>query len=168
MISLHSPHPEIPRARHHAYRRPPDCRGLRYRSGAATDSISRQPRFSTLSDSQWVRLATQELGRTEGRLLTQGQSEVVITDGSRPIHVPMAAVDTLWTRGRSSGTGALVGAILLAGVGAVLATSSSTGLEENTGSARSVLSLATIGAIAGSLIGVVVGHGIPRWQRRYP
>jgi phage terminase large subunit-like protein len=133
-----------------------------------TDSISRQPQFPTLTDSQWVRLATPELGRTEGRLLTQGQSEVVITDGSRPIHVPMAAVDTLWTRGRSSGTGALVGAILLAGVGVVLATSSSTGLEENTGSARSVLALSTIGAIAGSLIGAVVGHGIPRWQRRYP
>jgi hypothetical protein len=80
----------------------------------------------------------------EGVILTQGQSEVVITDGSRPIHVPMAAVDTLWTRGRSSGTGALVGAILLAGVGAVLATSSSTGLEEDTGSAGSVVSFAQL------------------------
>jgi len=133
-----------------------------------TDSISRQPQFPTLTDSQWVRLATPELGRTEGRLLTQGHSDVVITDGSRPVHVPMAAVDTLWTRGRSSGTGALVGAVLFAGLGVFLATSSSTGLEENTGSARSVASLATIGAIAGSLIGAVVGHAIPRWQRRYP
>jgi hypothetical protein len=56
-----------------------------------TDSIWRQPSFPTLKESQWVRLATPELGRTEGRLLRHGQSELVITDGIRPV----LAQDTL-------------------------------------------------------------------------
>ena len=130
MISLHSSHPEIL-----VHTITPIVVLLTIT--AAATSLARAPPTRprgnpdpTLTDSQWVRLPTPELRRAEGRLLTQGQSEVVITDGSRPVHVPMAAVDTLWTRGRSSGTGALVGAILFAGLGVVLATSSSTGLKK--------------------------------------
>ena len=125
-----------------------------------------QPSFPTLRDSQWVRVAGLQFGRTEGRLLTQGQSELVLTGGSGPVRVPVTTVDSLWTRRRSTGVGALVGAILFGGLGALAATSSA--LEENAGSARSTVALAGIGALAGSLIGAVIGHGIPTWQRRYP
>jgi hypothetical protein len=128
------------------------------------DSASRQPALPTLTDSQWVRVATPELGRIEGRLLSHSQSELSVTGADGPIRVPVAAVDTLWTRGRSGGTGALVGAILLGGLGALAATSS--GLEENAGSTKSVLGMAGMGAIAGALLGTVIGHGIPRWHRR--
>jgi hypothetical protein len=114
---------------------------------------------------QMVRLTAPGLGRRHGLILEQDTAELVFTNGREPLRVPAVSIDTLWTRGRSTGVGALVGAILGAGLG-VLA-GSELG-EENAGSARNVLGMVGIGAVGGGLLGAVIGTPIPRWKRRFP
>ena len=121
--------------------------------------------FPHLSDSQMVRLTAPGLGRRQGLILEQDTAELVFTNGREPLRVPAVSIDTLWTRGSSTGVGALVGAVLGAGLG-VLA-GSELG-EGNAGSARNVLGMVGIGAVGGGLLGAVIGTPIPRWKRRFP
>jgi hypothetical protein len=118
-----------------------------------------------LTDSQIVRLTAPGLGRRQGLLLERGTAELLLTTGHQPLRVPAVTIDTLWTRGRSTGVGALVGVILGAGLGVLAGNEFG---EENAGSAKNVLGMAGIGAIGGSLLGAVIGAPIPRWNRRFP
>jgi hypothetical protein len=131
-------------------------------SGSPT---TRHTAFEELKDSQWVRLASPHLGRRQGRLLEHNATGLTLTRESQPLLIPAAAIDTLWTRGRSTTAGAVIGAILVGGLGAL----AGNGLgEENAGSARMILGTAGLGAIAGGLMGAIIGTAVPRWQRRYP
>ncbi len=123
--------------------------------------------FETLKDSQWVRLASPELGRHEGRVLGRSSTELVLSSQDQPLRVPAVTVDTLWTRGNSALAGGIVGAVVVgalgAGAGALL------GEEDGgRGSAENVLGMAGIGAVGGFLLGAVIGTAIPRWHRRHP
>jgi ABC-type branched-subunit amino acid transport system permease subunit len=90
-------------------------------------------------------------------------AEVVLSP--EPLRIPATTIDTVWTRGRSTKTGAIVGAVLGAGLGVV---AGNTFGEENAGSARNIVGMGGLGALAGSLVGLVIGTTIPRWHRRYP
>jgi hypothetical protein len=138
---------------------PPD----RLYSQTPSNPGARQAAFESLRDSQWVRLSSPALGRRAGRLLQYTGADVVLSP--EPLRIPATTIDTVWTRGRSSKAGAIVGAVLGAGLG-VLA--GNTFGEENAGSAKNILGLGGLGALAGSLVGVVIGTAIPRWHRRYP
>lgn len=125
----------------------------------------REAVLQRLTDSQVVRLTAPGFGRRQGFLLKQDTAELVLTTDGQPLRVPAVSIDTLWTRGRSTWAGALVGAILGAGLGALAGNEFG---EENAGSARNVLGMAGMGAIGGSLLGAVIGTPIPRWKRRLP
>ena len=90
------------------------------RAQGPLDAEARQAVFLSLADSQWVRLAGSGTGRSEGRLLDRGPAEVVLSSEPQPIRVPATSVDTVWTRGTSVKTGALVGALLGVGLGVAL------------------------------------------------
>jgi hypothetical protein len=136
-------------------------------SGAqvADSSAKRQALFETLRDSQWVRLASPGLGRRDGRLLDRTGSELVLWTESESLRVPASSIDTVWTRGRSTVVGAIVGGLIGAGLGII---AGSTFGEENAGSAKNVVGLAGIGMAGLGLIGAAIGTAVPRWQRRYP
>jgi hypothetical protein len=124
-----------------------------------------QPWFERLEDSQWVRLSGAGIARRQGRVAEHGATELVIISDNQPIRLPATAVDTLWTRGRSTVAGLVVGAILGGALGALAGTEFG---EENAGSAKTILSLGGIGAAGGGLLGALIGTAIPRWQRRFP
>jgi hypothetical protein len=79
---------------------------------ATTDDGPRRRVFLTLEDRQWVRVAGPEFGRQEGRILERSDTGFVLSRDREPLHVPATSIDTLWTRGSSMGTGALVGFVL--------------------------------------------------------
>jgi hypothetical protein len=123
------------------------------------------PVFERLEDSQWIRLAGPDIGRRQGRVAEHSATEIVLTSDAQPLRLPATAVDTVWTRGRSTVAGLIVGAIVFGALGAVAGTALG---EENAGSGRNVLSLAGMGAVGGAAFGGAVGSLIPRWQRQFP
>lgn len=124
-----------------------------------------QPWFERLEDSQWVRLSGAGNARRQGRVVEHSLTELVVISENQPIRLPATAVDTLWTRGRSTVAGLVVGALLGGALGALAGTEFG---EENAGSAKTIVSLGAIGAASGGLLGALVGTAIPRWQRRFP
>jgi hypothetical protein len=135
------------------------------RAQSPESSGQRHAALERLADSQVVRLSAPGIRRRQGVLLRPDTADLLLISEGAPLRIPAVSVDTLWTRGGSSGTGALVGAILGAGLGVLAGHELG---EENAGSASNVLGMAGIGAIGGSLLGAVFGAPIPRWNRRFP
>jgi hypothetical protein len=136
--------------------------------GSAQDYDSRpvrQPVFEQLTDREWVRLAGPEIGRRQGRVTGHSLTELVLAGEAEPLRVPATEVDTLWTRGRSTVAGLVVGALVFGALGVAAGTSLG---EENAGSAGNVIGMGGAGALAGALVGAAIGTAIPRWRRRFP
>lgn len=123
------------------------------------------PWFEQLEDSQWVRLSGAGIARRQGRVAERSATELVVISENQPIRLPTTAVDTIWTRGRSTVAGLVAGALLGGALGALAGTEFG---EENAGSASTILALGGIGAASGGLLGALIGTAIPRWQRRFP
>jgi hypothetical protein len=125
----------------------------------------RQTAFESLQDSQWVRLTSLELGRRQGRLLQNSPRELILSPEPQPLRVPAVSIDTLWTRGRSTKTGLIVGALLGAGIGAVAAASLGEGDID-----RQALWAVSLGGgtVGGGLVGMLIGAAVPRWKRQFP
>ena len=58
--------------------------------------------------------------RQQGQLLQRGPYHVVLSAEPKPLRVAATTIDTLWTRGNSGKTGAIVGAVVLGTLGAVV------------------------------------------------
>jgi hypothetical protein len=91
--------------------------------------------------------------------------------------VPAASVDTLWVRGRSTRSGAVIGAVsgaLLLGAAALgFVTACTEGPSEDPCEPRGVraqvvLGGAALGALGGGGAGALVGALVPRWRQRHP
>jgi hypothetical protein len=125
----------------------------------------RQSAFEALDDRDWVRLSSPALGRRQGRMLEQSPTELILSSEPQPVRIPTATIDTLWTRGYSTKTGAIVGALLGAGVGALAA--ASLGESDTDRGALWAVSLGG-GTVGGGLVGMLIGTALPRWKRRFP
>jgi len=120
--------------------------------------------FEVLSDSQWVRVFSTGHARREARLLDHSATEIVL-DLERPLRIPVTSIDTLWDRRTASKTGALVGGLLGAGIGVLVATQA---VEKGeTPDADYVGLFAIGGAVGGGLLGALVGRAFPKWHRLY-
>jgi hypothetical protein len=128
---------------------------------------SRQVAFQSLADSQWVRLAGPGTGRFEGRLLERNPAELVLSSQPQPVRVAATSVDTVWTRGTSVKTGALVGALLGVGVGVALGVAAC-GEQHDCSERDGALILGAMGLGGGALVGAGIGLALPKWHRRYP
>jgi hypothetical protein len=89
-------------------------------TATAQESVERQTAFESLADSQWIRLAVQDVGRHEGRLLERTSEVALLSAEAEPLRVPATTIDTLWTRGTAVKTGAIVGALTGLGLGVVV------------------------------------------------
>jgi hypothetical protein len=128
-------------------------------------SVMRQSAIESLHDSQWVRLTTPGLGRSEGRLLARNPTELILSPAPRTVRIPAADIDTIWTRGSSTRTGLLVGALLGAGLGVVAASAlGEADVDRGTLMAASI----GLGTAGGGLLGALFGTAVPRWKRSYP
>ena len=132
---------------------------------APDTSPRRQAAFERLRDSQLVRLSAPSVGIRQGRVLEHDPSQLVLSSDPQPLRVPATTIDTLWTRGGSARTGAIVGGLLGLGLGVLAGTELG---EENAGSAKNVIGMGGIGMMGGALLGAAIGAPIRRWHRRYP
>jgi hypothetical protein len=122
------------------------------------------PMFEVLSDSQWVRVSSTRYPRREARLLRRSATEIVL-DLERPLRIPVTSIDTLWERRTASKTGALVGGLLGAGIGVLVATQA---VEKGETPPADYVGLFAIGgAVGGGLLGALVGRAFPKWHRLY-
>jgi hypothetical protein len=128
-------------------------------------SIMRQTAIESLHDSQRVRLTSPVAGRREGRLLARNPTELILSPAPEPVRIPAADIDTIWTRGSSTGTGLIVGALLGAGLGAVAG--SALGESDTPRGALMAASIG-LGTAGGGLLGALFGAVVPRWKRSYP
>jgi hypothetical protein len=135
--------------------------------GPRLDS-DRQQVFQSLEDSQWVRLVGSGLSRREGRVLEVSPTEVVLSPEPQPLRVPATSIDTLWVRKHSAVRGGIIGGLLLGAVGAIVGASIGEGGGDDYNPAFGSLILGGGGAVAGGLLGALVGSTIPRWDRQYP
>ena len=129
--------------------------------------------FQSLADSQWVRLNVPHVaGRYEGRLLQRGPDHLVLSAEPEPLRIAATTIDTLWTRGNSGKTGAIVGAVVLGALGAVVGAAYAGGrrvrTEPDIEQGGSCLVAGGVGLAGGALLGGLIGLAIPKWHRQYP
>jgi hypothetical protein len=120
-----------------------------------------------------VRLAIGGAGVVEGRFLGVSGDSLHFTDGGGPRSVPLAAVDGLWTRGRRTVLGAVVGGTvgglstgyLFYVLGTVFC-----GIGGSDGCRPWAMAFlgGTGGALGGALLGGAIGTAFTKWARRYP
>jgi hypothetical protein len=131
--------------------------------GQGLDSAS----IVLLKPDRFVRIQVPELGRVQGNVGFISGRDLYLMTEDRSRTVSLAAVDTLWIRGRRTTLGAIVGGVIGLGGGILLGA-----LAQGIGGAESsdnvVVPVALSGAAAGALVGAVAGASIRRWQRIYP
>jgi hypothetical protein len=145
-------------------------------SAAAQQVTERQAAFNRLADSQWVRLHVPHVaGRYEGQLLQRGPYHVVLSAEPKPLRVAATTIDTLWTRGNSGKTGAIVGAVVLGTLGAVVGAAYAAernkddyGTEPDIEAGGLMLVTGGVGLAGGAVLGGLIGLAIPKWHRQYP
>jgi hypothetical protein len=120
-----------------------------------------------LKPDRFVRIQVPDLGRVQGRVGGLTGSDLVLQDEGNSRRVQLAAVDTLWIRGRATKTGAIIGAVLGIGAGVFLGALGEA-LCEYDCNHNYVLSGALIVGAMGGAAGAVIGTAIPRWRRVFP
>jgi len=115
-----------------------------------------------------IRVAIPSEGRITGDVRTAGPAGLAIETASGP-RTFATLPDTLWTRERAVGAGAIVGGIAGVGGGILLGLVANALCEYECGSAVADAALgAVVTGVAGAALGTLVGAAIPRWQRRLP
>ena len=123
------------------------------------------PLFEELSDNQWIRLSGSGQPRREARLLEHSTTEIVLDLEPQPLRMSVTSIDTLWERGNSSKTGALIGGLVGAAVGVLIATQA---VEKGEIAPADYVAVFAIGGGAGGgLLGALVGLAVPGWHRVY-
>jgi len=107
--------------------------------------------LNRLRPGQTIRVSIRDQGRVEARF------------GSRDIAA--TSIDSLWVRGRSTATGAIVGGLTLAAISfAIVSGTCSPGADC---SGVEVPAAAAVGLGGGALLGALIGSTISRWKLRY-
>ena len=110
-------------------------------------------------------------GRTEGQFARASATMLALAGTPASVEYPLTTIDSLWVRGNSAKTGAVIGGIsgAIAGV-AFGVMANEVGCKDDGGNpcpeAMPLLGLA--GAATGALLGALIGAAIPRWHLRVP
>jgi len=140
-------------------------------AAATVSADTRLELLARLEPGASVRLATDGGRVVEGRVVSLDAAAVVLD--RPPRSVPIETVHAIWVRGRSTGTGAAIGGVMVGVVTGALGALVSVAFCENgdgcggAGAAGGAIGLAFGGAV-GSLTGGVIGATVPRWHRLYP
>ena len=124
----------------------------------------------TLKPGQTVRIRAHGGDRIESRILSVRADSAALSLEGASTPLDGAAIDSLWVRGRATGTGAIIGAAVLGIASIPVGQALCGGLSESAsscgGSDVTVPSF-LVGAAGGALIGAAIGAGIPKWRLRY-
>jgi hypothetical protein len=128
---------------------------------------------AALHPRERVRLSLGDGGLVDGRFLSAIVDSLRLANGVGPRTVPLAAVDGLWTRGRHTTLGAVVGGTVIGAsngylfyvLGAMLC---GIGGSENCHPWGFAVLGALGGAAGGALLGGAIGAAFTGWSRRFP
>ena len=110
-------------------------------------------------------------GRIEGSFTRASATTLVLAGTPVPMEYPVATLDSLWVRGNSAKTGAIIGGIALAVAGATYGVlANEVGCKDDGGDPcpEAIPLLGLAGAATGALLGALIGSAIPRWHLRVP
>ena len=140
--------------------------GSREAGGARLQAVLEQ-----LVPDQRLRIETGDGEATvEGGYLGMEGGSLLLKTGASSVSMRRAEIGRLWTRGRSTAQGALIGG----GAGLILGAVYGALISEVTcaESSCTTLGLAAaaggLGAASGAALGALVGLAIPRWRQRFP
>ena len=132
-------------------------------------SAKRDSAVTRLETGQQIRITAEGMARLVGNAGVVSHDTLDFAQDDMVRRIPIQAIDTLWTRGRATSTGAIIGGVTGAVLG-MLAGAVGAGLCEydcsSTGGAVAVVG--AIGAVAGTGLGALIGAAIPKWKRRFP
>ena len=125
--------------------------------------------FGRLAPGQTVRVRTLGGSRFATRLGTDASDSVRLLFAHAEIPFQVEGVDSLWTQGRATVTGMIVGAAVATPLSFGFWAWVCTAVSEGTGCDEwgTVSLLALGGGAAGALIGAGVGSLVPKWRLRY-
>lgn len=139
------------------------------RMSAQATPAGRDSAIARLQTGQQIRLAAAGLGRLIGRAGVASGDTLDFAQADAVRRIPVQAIDSIWTRGRATKTGLIIGGAVGAVFGG-LAGAVGAGVCEydcaSTGTA--VVTAGLVGAVGGAGIGALVGALIPKWKRAFP
>lgn len=124
----------------------------------------------TLKPGQTVRIRVHGGGRIESRIRSLQAESLALQLVGDSAAFDVAAIDSLWVRGRATGTGAIAGAAVVGVASFALWGGVCSGLSDGSGGCREwgrVTAYSVVGAGVGALIGAGVGASVPKWRLRY-
>jgi hypothetical protein len=126
------------------------------------EQVSPDQRLRLEAGAPGVRLEGRYAGTADGRLS-------LVTDGG-VVHTRIGEIDRLWTRGRSTAKGALIGGVAGLVIGATYGAliSEVTCAESSCTTLGLAAAAGGIGAAGGAAVGALVGLAIPSWKLRFP
>ena len=141
--------------------------------GAQGQDANRAGAIAALEAGQRVRLDVEGLGRVEGRFLMADEEAITFAVGE-PIRLP--DINRLWERGRSTGRGARIGALVAGGIGIAfgfwlageVSHCDADEPEPCINRAEGAAGLGFLFGAGGAALGAGIGFVIPTWRLRFP
>ncbi len=126
------------------------------------EQVSPDQRLRFEAGSPGVRLEGRYVGTADARL-------ALVTDGG-VVHTRLGEIDRLWTRGRSTAKGAIIGGVAGLVIGATYGAliSEVTCAESSCTTLGLAAAAGGVGAVGGAAVGALLGLAIPSWKLRFP
>ena len=145
-------------------------------TSALAQNTDRSNAVAALEASDRLRLDVAQMGRIEGRFLNADRGTLTLDRDGTPTEFRLGDIERLWGRGRSTGRGAWIGAL----VGGAVAIWVAVDVEKHTDvcdreaerafscPVRAALAGGLLGGVGGGLAGAGIGFAIPTWRLRFP
>ena len=136
----------------------------------AQDATARRDSALTrLRTGQQIRISAEGMARLTGHAGIVSDDTLDFAQDDAVRRIPVQAIDTLWTRGRATTTGMLIGGVVGALLGAYGGAVASVACEYDCGSdGGTIAGVSALGMAAGAGVGALIGAAIPKWKRRFP
>lgn len=139
------------------------------RASAQVSPAARDSAITALHAGQQIRLTTAGRGRLVGRAGAADGDSLDLAQDDAVRRIPIPAIDTLWVRGGSGVTGAIVGGAIVGVLGAIAVVAAAGACEYDCGSTTvQAAGGFVLGAVVGVPLGALIGGRFPRWKRAYP
>jgi hypothetical protein len=108
--------------------------------------------------------------RLEGRYAGTADARLALVTDDGVVHTRLGEINRVWTQGRSTGKGALIGGVAGLVIGATYGAliSGVTCAESSCTTLGVAAGVGGIGAAGGAAVGALVGLAIPSWKLRFP
>jgi tetrahydromethanopterin S-methyltransferase subunit D len=138
-------------------------------ASAQDTPTKRDTAVAKLNTGQQIRISGEAMNRLIGKAGVALNDTLDFAQDDAVRRIPVQSIDTLWTRGRATTTGMVIGGVAGALLGAYGGAVVSIACEYDCGSeGGTVVAVSALGMATGAAVGALIGAAIPKWKRRYP